>query len=316
MLAQFSHWLVYSLLQIAPETAFGAAAEFFFYDTIKILLLIFVVIFLISFLQTFLPLNKLRNVLVKQKFGIGYFAASALGAVSPFCSCSSLPLFMGFLRARVPLGIAFAFLITSPLVNEIAFVMMGGLFGWKIAFAYAITGILLGVFAGLIIDSLKLEKEVLIKEFTAASDLTAKQMPKDFSAKVEYALVTSKSTFRSLWLIVVVGIAIGAVLHGYVPADFFSATIGKYESFSVPLAVLLGIPIYAGCSTVVPLIFSITAGGVPLGTALAFMMAVAGLSLPEGVILKRIISLKLLMIFFGLVAIGIIFIGYLFNIIS
>jgi uncharacterized membrane protein YraQ (UPF0718 family) len=250
----------------------------------------------------------------KAKYGSGNFVAALFGSVTPFCSCSSIPLFIGFLKARIPLGIAFSFLITSPLVNEVAFVIMGGLFGWHLAFLYAVSGIALGVIGGLFLGSLKLDKEIILDEESDIKKIN--KMPEGFRKKMNFAIQQGFKTLKKLLPYVLVGIGIGGIIHGFVPQEFFINTIGKYSLLSVPLATFIGIPIYAGCSTVVPVIFSITANGIPLGTSLAFMMSIAGLSLPEAIILKKVMKIKLLAIFFGSVAVGIIMIGYLFNFVN
>ncbi|MBU0727350.1 permease [Patescibacteria group bacterium] len=306
--------ITYNLFDLAEGSQIALATNFFFYDVLKILFLIFTVVTVIAFIRSFFDPNKFKKPMTGLKWGGGNVAAALFGAVTPFCSCSSIPLFIGFIESRFPLGIAFSFLITSPLVNEVAFVIMGGLFGWKLAFLYALSGIALGVFGGLIIGSLKMEKEIILEN--KEGEKYESVMPKKLEAKIKFAFNFGWWTFKRLLPYVIGGIAIGAVIHGYVPQEFFVNTIGKFEVLSVPVAALVGIPIYAGCSTLVPIIFSITTGGVPLGTALAFMMAIAGLSLPEAVMLKRILSLKLLATFFGLVAIGIVIIGYLFNFLS
>jgi len=249
--------------------------------------------------------------MLKTRFGLGNLAAAVFGAVTPFCSCSSIPIFIGFLKAKVPVGIAFSFLITSPLVNEVAFVIMGGMFGWKLAALYAISGILLGVIAGMILGALKMEKNIILDN--EGKDIEEKYLPKTFSGKLQFALTEGKKTLEKLLPYIIGGVAVGAAIHGYVPQEFFENYVGKNSILSVPIAVIIGIPIYAGCSTIVPLIFSITANGVPLGTSLAFMMAIAGLSLPEAIILKRVMKFKLLLAFFATVAVGITIIGYLFN---
>ncbi|MFC1647492.1 permease [Patescibacteria group bacterium] len=306
--------LVYDVLKLPLEDRLASALHFFIYDSLKILVLIFLVVSIITFLRTFFKDESLRKFMQKAKFGSGNLAAAAFGAVTPFCSCSSIPIFIGFLKARIPLGIAFSFMITSPLVNEVAFVIMGGLFGWKLAFLYAISGIALGVIAGLFLGSLKLDKEIILNNGSDTKKLN--EMPKQFRKKINFALQQGLKTFKKLLPYVIGGVGLGAIIHGYVPQEFFMEFIGKYSILSVPIAALVGIPIYAGCSTVVPLIFSITANGVPLGTSLAFMMSIAGLSLPEAVILKRVMTIKLLAIFFSSVAVGIIIIGYLFNFIT
>lgn len=317
MIQGFADWLIYSLLNFDSATKIGSSINFFVYDTIKIYLLVLVIIAVIAFIRTFLPPHKLKETFAKQKFGTGNLAAAIFGAVTPFCSCSSIPIFVGFLEAEVPLGIAFSFIITSPLVNEVVFVLMGGTFGWKIATLYALSGIILGVVAGLIIGKMKLEKEVILKfGGNNGEKLNFNYLPKSIEGKIQYSLNESFTTFKKLWLVIAIGVGIGAAIHGYVPADFFQKYFSINSWLAVPIATLVGIPIYAGCSTLVPVVFALTAQGIPLGTALAFMMAIAGLSLPEAIMLKKVISTKLLAIFFGTVAIGIILIGYLFNLLQ
>lgn len=303
--------VVYEILKLPQEDRLAEALHFFIYDSLKILVLIFLVVSIITFIRTFFKDESLKKFMHKAKFGSGNFAAALFGAVTPFCSCSSIPIFIGFLKARIPIGIAFSFLITSPLVNEVAFVIMGGLFGWHLAFLYAISGIALGVIAGLFLGSLKLDKEIILNNDSKIKKIN--EMPEKFSKKIAFAGQQGLRTFKKLLPYVLGGVALGAVIHGFVPQEFFMEYISKYSILSVPIAAIIGIPIYAGCSTVVPLIFSITANGVPLGTSLAFMMSIAGLSLPEAIILKRVMTMKLLALFFGSVAIGIIIIGYLFN---
>jgi len=303
--------IVYKLLGLNETMPQAAVFNFFIYDTIKILFLVFTVVTIIAFIRQFVDPVKTRELMKKARFGSGNLIAALFGAVTPFCSCSSIPLFISFLEARIPMGIAFSFLITSPLVNEVAFVMMGGLFGWKIAILYAVSGILLGVISGMIIGLLKMEKHIILEN--AQEKHYEDQVAKTLKGKIHHALHVGGRTFKNLLPYILGGVAVGAIIHGYVPQEFFMNTIGKYEALSVPIATLIGIPIYAGCSMIVPVIFSITVSGVPLGTSLAFMMAIAGLSLPEAIILKRVMSFKLLATFFGLVAIGIMAIGYLFN---
>jgi hypothetical protein len=314
MIQQFADWLTYSIINLDPTSKIGGSVNFFIYDTIKIYFLILAVVGVIAFIRTFLPPDKIKKTFIKQKFGTGNLAASLLGAVTPFCSCSSIPLFIGFLEAEVPLGIAFSFIITSPLVNEVVFVLMGGMFGWKIAFLYALSGIVLGVVAGLIIGKLKLNKEVILKlGGDKGEKLHLDYLPKSLEGKIQFSLQESLSIFKKLWWIIALGVGIGAAIHGYVPQEFFEKYLGVKSILAVPIAALVGIPIYAGCSTIVPIAFALTTKGIPLGTALAFMMSIAGLSLPEAIMLKKVISMKLLVIFFGTVAAGIILIGYLFN---
>lgn len=315
MFEYISSQIVYNLMRLQEDTRETEVIYFFIYDTIKIFTLVFAVVTLIAFIRTYLAQGKMKAFMAKTKYGLGNVIASAFGAVTPFCSCSSIPIFIGFIKAGIPTGIAFSFLITSPLVNEVAFVIMGGMFGWRLAALYAISGIVLGVVCGIIIDLIGVEKEIILDRGPKLMQ-TMDFLPKTFEAKSKYAVKEGWSTVKKLAPYLVAGVMIGALIHGYVPQEFFMKYVGKYETLSVPIAVLIGVPIYAGCSTLVPIIFSITANGVPLGTSLAFMMAIAGLSLPEAVMLKRVLSIKLIGIFFGMVAVGIVIIGYLFNFLS
>ncbi|MBT3704392.1 permease [Candidatus Peregrinibacteria bacterium] len=305
--------VVYDWLGMIAGEQLTIAAHFFVYDVLKILVLIFFVVSLIAFVGTYVDPDKFRKRVEGARFGLGHLLAASFGAMTPFCSCSSIPLFIGFLKARVPLGVAFSFLITSPLVNEVAFVIMGGLFGWKLAAIYAVSGILLGVIAGMIIGSLGLEKEIILDK--AKGRVAESRRFRKFEFRLRWSFKEGFKTFKKLVPYVIGGIGLGAVIHGFVPEEFFMDYVGRFEYFAVPMAVFLGVPVYAGCSTIAPVIFSITAGGVPLGTSLAFMMSVAGLSLPEAMILKRVMSLKLLGIFFGIVTVGIVLIGWLFNLV-
>jgi len=314
MFKYIADWLIYSAFNLNPETRLGQSLNFFVYDTIKILLLIILVITVVAFVRSFFPPQKIKKVLSRQKFGLGNFLAACFGAITPFCSCSSIPLFLGFLEAEIPLGIAFSFLITSPLVNEVAFIIMGGTFGWQIAFIYAASGILLGTLVGAVLGKMKLGQEIKLKiKKPCCADNNDPQ--KNLSMRVKFALKQSFGMFKNIWWVVLIGVALGALIHGYVPEKVFTQYLNTNSIFSVPLAALIGIPVYAGCSTVVPIAFAAVTKGVPLGTALAFMMSIAGLSLPAAIILKRAISLKLLLIFFTIVGIGIIIIGYFFNLV-
>lgn len=315
MIQRSADWLTYSVFGLDPATALGGSVDFFVYDTAKIYLLILTIIAVIAFIRTFLPPQKLKETFSRQRFGLGNISAALLGAVTPFCSCSSIPIFIGFLKADIPLGIAFSFIITSPLVNEVVFVLMGGTFGWKIATLYALSGIVLGVIVGSVLGQMKLENEIILKSDSAMGNLGQDVLPRSLEGRLQYALGESVATFRKLWLVIVIGVAVGAGIHGYVPAEFFRQYLATNSWLAVPIATVIGIPIYAGCSTLVPIVFALTGQGIPLGTSLAFMMAIAGLSLPEGIMLKRVMTMKLLAIFFGAVAIGIILIGYLFNLI-
>lgn len=309
----FSNWFVYNLLDLTPQTISAEIGIFFIYDSIKIILLLLFVTHLMSLLRYYLPIEKLRNFLVSHKFfGLDYFLATIFGALTPFCSCSSIPLFIGFLEAGVPLGVTFSFLITSPLINEIAVVLFLGLFGWKITLVYVLAGIIIGMMSGFILGKLKMEK--YIENYIWENSKNKIEIKKE--KNLEKIQKISKEAFKITKKIVpyiLFGVGVGALIHGYVPNGFFEKYITKSNPFAVPLAVVLAIPLYSNASGVIPIVESLVSKGIPLGTALVFMMATVGLSLPEALILKRIMKLPLLIAFFGIVALGIIIIGYIFN---
>lgn len=309
----FADWLVYDIFNIAKATQLGEAVNFFIYDSIKIIFLLFIMIFIMGIVRTYMSQKKIRNALSGKRYGIGNLFASVFGTITPFCSCSSIPIFMGFIEARVPLGVASSFLVTSPLVNEYVAVLMLGFFGWEITALYIITGILAGTILGMIIGKMGMEKYLVKDIFNKGNE--KEKTYKKFSERLVFGLNEAKTIVAKLWIWVVVGVALGAFIHGYVPEETVHELIGSAGIFSVPLAALIGIPIYANCSAVVPIAVVLFEKGVPLGTALAFMMATAALSLPEAIILRRIMKIKLLLVFFGMVALGIVLIGYLFNLI-
>lgn len=295
----------------------GPVAEFFIYDTIEIFILLIVLTHLMSLLRFYLPIERVRDFLAKHKFyGLDYLLATIFGAVTPFCSCSSIPLFIGFLEAGIPLGVTFAFLITSPLINEVAIALFIGIFGWKVTVLYVSAGILIGVVGGLILGRLKMEKYVEEFVWKIKSDRLKKAEKQRMPFRKEMRLVSAEafSITRKVALYVLLGVALGAVIHGYVPEGFFEKYLEGAGVFGVPIAVILGVPMYANASSVIPVIQSLVEKGVPLGTALAFMMAVVGLSLPEALILKKVLKWPLLGAFFGVTASGMIIIGSLFNV--
>ncbi|MFH0776655.1 MAG: permease [Patescibacteria group bacterium] len=312
MFENFAHFFVFEILQLVPGRL-ADVSEFFVADALQISLLMFVVIFVISLVRTFLPTHRLQKFFLHSKFGSAYLLAAFLGAVTPFCSCSSIPLFLGFLEAEAPLGVAFAFLATSPLVNEVVFAVMAGNFGLKIAALYAASGIILGVAAGIILEKI-LGKKIEIFGKGANIFGTQSDLPTEFLARIKYSARRALNIFRQMWWIILLGIAIGAAIHGLVPAEFFLAILGESSKiWGVPAAVILGLPIYARSASIVPIIFALTEKGLPLGTALALMMSAAGLSLPEAVMLKKLIPWRALAWFFGIVAVGIILLGWGFN---
>lgn len=313
MIEQISQYFVYDILKLSEDSQFSSSLDFFIYDSIKIFLLLIIVTHLMSWLRAYLPLEKIRDILTSKKFyGFDYLLAALFGAITPFCSCSSIPLFIGFVGAGVPLGVTFAFLITSPLVNEVALALLVGLFGLKITIIYAISGILLGVIGGMILGRLKIEKYIDNKFL----NINPAQVDKTGKRVVTFKIISKEALeiIKKIYIYILVGIALGALIHGYVPAGYFENYLSDQTWWSVPLAVVLAVPLYSNASGVIPIIQALVAKGVPLGTALAFMMATVGLSLPEALMLKRVMKLKLLLMFFGVVTISIIILGYIFNV--
>lgn len=292
---------------------YDGVLEFFIYDTVKILLLLFVMIFSIGVLRTFIPQSKVRAWLSGGRRGLGYVVAVLLGVLTPFCSCSSIPLFIGLVESGVPLGVTFSFLVVSPLVNEYLVVLMLGFFGLKITLLYVLSGMVLAVVSGLLASRLGLEK-YLVKDVVGV--ITPEKRYDIFSERIDYGFHEAVSIVRKLWLWVAFGVGLGALIHGYVPEEAIHGLLERTGIFTVPLAVLLGVPIYANCVAIVPVAVVLFQKGVPLGTALAFMMASAALSLPEAVILRRVMRIQLILLFFGVVAFGIILTGYLFNVLQ
>jgi uncharacterized membrane protein YraQ (UPF0718 family) len=273
-------------------------------------------IFLISLLQTFIDTQKVRVMVEKRGEGIGNLMAALFGAITPFCSCSSVPLFIGFVQAGIPMGITFSFLITSPLMNEVAFVLLIGLFGWKIALLYLLSGITIGTISGLLIGRMKLERYVEgfvydIKPQKSSGQALEEKLT--WNERVTRAVESTREIVRKVWLFVIVGIGIGAFIHGFVPQDALTDIMGKGAWWSVPVSVLLGIPLYSNAAGIIPIVSALLSKGASLGTALAFMMSVVGLSLPEAIILKRVLKTPLLVIFFAVIGVSIILTGYMFN---
>ncbi|MGB8375736.1 MAG: permease [Salegentibacter sp.] len=314
-------WFVYDALNLNKGQHVAEALNFFIYDSTKILILLFLVIFLMGIVNSYFPIDKVKNYLSRNKlYGFEYLMASLFGVVTPFCSCSSVPLFIGFVRGGIPLGVTFAFLITSPLVNEVAIGLFVGLFGIKTTVIYVISGVLLGTISGVILQNLKLE-----------SYLTPwVQKVLETAQKEQDAFIAEKQTLNQrlpvIWKevlnilkgivpYVLVGIAIGGLMHGYIPEGFFEKYMAKDNLFAVPIATTLAIPMYSNASGILPVVQVLVAKGIPLGTAIAFMMGVVGLSLPEAMLLKKVMTLKLIAVFFGVVTLCIIISGYLFNII-
>jgi len=302
-------------LAVHRQTRLGSALQFFFYDTPKVLLLLTGVVFVMGIVNTWFTPERTRALLAGRSHGLANGLASALGAVTPFCSCSSVPLFIGFVQAGVPLGVTFSFLITAPLVDTVALTLLFSLFGWKVALLYLGFGMLLGIVAGLILGAMKLERhlEDWVREMPhVSSDVQAQQL--SLSDRVDAGMSSVREIVGKVWPYVLVGIAVGAGIHGYVPAETLASFMGKDAAWwSVPLAVLMGIPLYANTAGILPVIEALTAKGAAMGTALAFMMSVVGLSLPELIILRKVLKLRLIVIFVSIVATGILAVGFLFN---
>jgi len=307
--------LTYSILKLDPCSRLGSGINFFIYDSVKIILLLFVLIAAIGFLRSFISQQKIKS-WISDTRGWGNFFASLFGAVTPFCSCSSIPIFISFLKAGVPLGITFSFLITSPLVNEYLVVLMLGFFGWKITLAYAISGMAIGIISGIILGKMKLEQYVEKDILTANAEEISEIKFEGIKQRIVFGIQESSSIVRKLWAWVLIGVGLGALIHNYVPQEAIHAIISKTGIFSVPIATIIGVPMYGSCAAIVPIAVVLFHKGVPLGTALAFMMAVAALSLPEAIMLRRAMKLKLIVIFFSITTLAIILIGYLFNILQ
>jgi uncharacterized membrane protein YraQ (UPF0718 family) len=318
-LPQIVDLFTYDLLGLSSGSHLGTSVNFFFYDTVKILILLFLISSLMGVVNAYFPIDRLRNYLTTKKmYGLQYFFASLFGAITPFCSCSSIPLFIGFVKGGIPLGVTFAFLITSPLVNEVAVAMFLGVFGVKATLIYAASGIFMGTVGGFILGKFKLERYLSdwVKQIQAQSEIETEKWEGEktpFIDRLPNIIRDGWDIVRKVLVYVLIGIAIGAAMHGYVPEDFFAGYLSADRWYAMPLAVLAGVPMYANAAGIVPVIQVFVAKGVPLGTAIAFMMAVVGLSLPETTLLKKVMTWKLIGIFFGTISLFIILLGYLFN---
>ncbi|MFT7004823.1 MAG: uncharacterized membrane protein YraQ (UPF0718 family) [Sulfurimonas sp.] len=310
---EFSKDFIYSTLGLHGKLA--DASHFFIYDTIKIWFLLITIIFVVSFLRTWVNTEYVRAHLQGKSSLYGHVGASLFGIVTPFCSCSAIPLFLGFIQARIPLGVTFSYLISAPMNNEIAIAMLFGMFGYKVAAIYILFGLSVAIIGGLIIGKLGLEKEILMDVKPMEGELEASLLKLSLKQRAIEAWSYTADIFKKIYLYVMLGVGVGAWIHGYIPTDFIAQYTGEGNPFAVIIAVIMGIPMYSNAAGVMPLVEVLTGKGMLLGTALSFMMAVTALSLPEAMILKKIISLKLIAIFFSIVGSGIIAIGYLFNVI-
>ena len=320
-LENIAQYIVYQLLGLPQGAHLADALEFFIYDSVKILILLIVVVSLMSVVNSYFPIDRVKNYLATHKmYGAEHLMASLFGVLTPFCSCSSVPLFIGFVSGGIPLGVTFSFLVTSPLVNEVAIGLFIGLFGIKVTAIYVISGILLGTISGMILQTFRLERyltpwtqEILANAHSEQEAMHEEKIP--FSQRLPIIRAEVVKILKGVIPYVLAGIAIGGLIHGYVPEDFFEKYIGADNPFAVPVATILAVPMYSNASGILPVIQVLVEKGIPLGTAIAFMMGVVGLSLPEAMLLKKVMTWKLIGIFFGVVSLCIIFSGYLFNMI-
>lgn len=314
ILQLFADWLTYSVIGLVPGTPLASSVDFFIYDSIKVTLMLAVIVFAVAIVRSFITPQKVKKWVGGRTEGAGNVVAALLGIPTPFCSCSAVPLFIGFVESGVPLGITFSFLIASPLINEVAAAMLLAMFGWQIAVIYIVSGLIIAIAAGIIIGRLHLENQV--EEFVykcKIPDAAEKQMT--WRDLVGFGISESKSITAKVIPYILAGIAIGAVIHGYAPSDLLVNIAGPDNPLAVPIAVLLGIPLYSNAAGMIPIMEVLTAKGMAMGTALAFMMAVIGLSLPEMIILRKVIKIRLLAIFAGILFVAFTLTGYLFNVI-
>ncbi|WP_457571327.1 permease [Desulfovulcanus sp.] len=313
-LLRFSKFLVFDLLGLKPTTHLAEALHFFVYDTPKVIMLMSLVIFFVGIIRSFFTPERTRKILAGKKEFVGNIMAALLGIVTPFCTCSAVPLFIGFVTAGIPLGVTFSFLISAPMVNEIAVVLLYGLLGWKIAAIYMGTGLLVAIVAGWVIGRLPMEKH--IEDWVMQIRTNADDVPEDtktWPERIRYGLDAVKDIVGKVWIYIVIGIAVGGLIHGYVPQDFMASIMGKGAWWSVPVAVLIGIPMYSNAAGIVPVVEALLGKGASLGTVLAFMMSVIALSLPEMLILRKVLKPALILTFIAVVGMGILMVGYLFN---
>jgi uncharacterized membrane protein YraQ (UPF0718 family) len=312
-LEPFSDWLTYGVLGLPRGQHMAAALQFFVFETPKVLMLLTLVVFVVGIIRSFFTPERTRRILAGKRESVGNVLAALLGIVTPFCSCSAVPLFIGFVTAGIPLGVTLSFLISAPMVNEIALVLLFGMFGWKVAAIYLGMGLAIAIAAGWIIGRLKMERHVEDWVYATASTAGGEDEQLDLAARIQLGRDAVRDIVGKVWLYVVIGIAVGAGIHGYVPANAMASFMGKGVWWSVPLSVVIGVPLYSNAAGIIPVVQALLGKGAALGTVLAFMMAVIALSLPEAIILRKVLKPRLLAVFFGVVAVGIMSVGYLFN---
>jgi uncharacterized membrane protein YraQ (UPF0718 family) len=315
-LQPFADFLVSSIFGMEKGSHLTEAIRFFIFEVPKVLLLLTLIVFVVGIIRSYFSPERTRKILGGKKLFIGNVLASLLGVVTPFCSCSAIPLFLGFVESGVPLGVTFSFLIAAPMINEVALVLLFGLFGWKTALLYMSTGLIIAIISGYIIGSLKLER--FVEEWVyqvKAGHLNVAEEKIPFSQRITSGFDAVKEIVAKVWIYIVIGIGVGAGIHGYVPENFMAGLMGKNAWWSVPIAVIIGVPMYSNAAGIIPIVQALLEKGASLGTVLAFMMSVIGLSLPETIILKKVLKLQLIFTFVGIVALGIIIVGYLFNLV-
>ncbi len=305
--------LTYRLLRLPPGSHITESVRFFLYDVPKIYCLLIVIVFVVAVIRTFLPPERIRSILSRENEFLGNLTAAALGIFTPFCTCSAIPLFIGMLESGVPLGVTMSFLVSSPMINEVALVLLWGLFGWRVAVIYVLSGMLVAVVSGIIIGRAKMERYVEDFVFKVKPPGEGPERKMSWRDRFDYGVEYVKEIFSQVWLYVMIGVGLGALIHGFVPVEFVTRYAGNGNPFAVIIAVIIGVPLYSNAAGTIPIVQALMEKGLALGTTLAFMMAVTGLSLPEFIILKKVLKPRLLFTFFGTVALGIIFIGYLFN---
>ena len=314
-LQPMADYLVDNLLKMEAGSRFTETVRFFVFEVPKVLLLLGLIVFVVGIVRSYFSPERTRKLLTGRNTFTGNVLAALLGIVTPFCSCSAIPLFLGFVESGVPLGITFSFLIAAPMINEVAVILLFGLFGWKTALIYVVTGLAIAIMSGYIIGRLKLEKWVEEWVYRTHFGESEEEQRITFTDRISLGYSAVKEIVGKVWIYILIGIAVGAGAHGYVPEDFMVALMGKSAWYSVPLSVLIGVPLYSNAAGIIPIVSVLLEKGASLGTALAFMMSVIALSLPEVIILKKVLKLPLILTFVSIVAMGIILVGYLFNLI-
>ena len=313
-LDRISGFIVYDIFKMDPDKHITEAIRFFIYEVPKVMMLLVLIIFLVGLIRTFFSPEKTRKALEGKSLFAGNVMAALLGIVTPFCSCSAIPLFLGFVEAGIPLGVTFSFLIAAPMINEVALVLLIGLFGWKVALIYVTTGLFIAILAGFILEKLNLTRYVADWVYkTQSQNALADDQKMDISDRIDSGYQVVREIVGKIWIYILVGIGVGAGAHGFVPDDYLAGALGSQNWYSVPLAIAVGIPLYSNAAGIIPIVSVLIEKGVSMGTALAFMMSVIGLSLPELIILKKVLKWQLIAVFVGVVAVGIVFVGIIFN---